>query len=113
LMDWARRHGATAPVARAFGLASQAVGHGHTCLRLDAVDTTMPADDNLAQTLVASDLVGTPGDLSRPLIIDNNRLYLQRYHAYETLLAARLRALLATAADDVAIDRLLPGHGLF
>jgi len=115
LSDWARRHGADKLVARAFALASWAVAQGNTCLDLDAIPTALMSAANqkdLAAALDASALVGGPGDV-RPLIVDHGRLYLQRYHAYETQLAERLRELMAAAPNPVDIDRLKPGHGLF
>lgn len=115
LIDWARRHGADTLTARAFGLANWAVMQGHTCLGLDSIPTRLMSRANqrqLRSALASSSLVGQPGD-SRPLIVDNNRLYLQRYHAYETRLAERLSQLLAPSPAPVDIARLLPGHGLF
>ena len=122
LADWARRHGADRLVARAFALASWAVAQGHTCLALDQIPTALMSTANqaaLADALAASDLLfvmdakageDTP---TRPLILENARLYLQRYHAYETKLAERLGALMAAEPNPVNVDTLLPGNGLF
>jgi exodeoxyribonuclease V alpha subunit len=115
LAHWARRHGADKLVARAFALASWAVAQGHTCLALDQIPTALMSAANqkeLPEALNASALVGGPDDIC-PLILEDGRLYLQRYHAYETKLAERLRELMASEPNPVNIDRLKPGHGLF
>jgi exodeoxyribonuclease V alpha subunit len=115
LAHWARRHGADKLVARAFALASWAVAQGHTCLALDQIPTALMSAANqkeLPEALNASALVGGPDDIC-PLILEDGRLYLQRYHAYETKLAERLRELMVAEPNPVAIDRLKPGHGLF
>lgn len=115
LADWARRHGADRLVARAFALSSWAVAQGHTCLDLADVPHALMSADNqaaLADALAASALVGTAGQ-SRPLIVDRGKLYLQRYHAYEARLAARLRELMSTPPAPVNIEALRPGNGLF
>lgn len=120
LAHWARRHGADALVARAFALANWAVTQGHTCLALDTIPTSLMNHDNqraLPEALAASDLVAvvTPNNDTavRPLVLDGERLYLQRYHAYETQLTDRLRTLMAAEPSPVEIGRLKPGHGLF
>lgn len=115
LADWARRHGADALVARAFALASRAVTQGHSCLALDAIPAALMATANqrqLSARLAASTLVGDATE-KRPLVLDGQYLYLQRYHAYETRLAARLRELLSAPPTAVDIDQLRPGAGLF
>ena len=122
LADWARRHGADRLVARAFALASWAVAQGHTCLALDQIPTALMSAANqagLREALTASDLVtvidGDAGDdtPTRPLVLENGRLYLQRYHAYETKLAERLSTLMAAEPNPVNVDALKPGNGLF
>ncbi|MES1933384.1 exodeoxyribonuclease V subunit alpha [Salinisphaera shabanensis T35B1] len=122
LADWARRHGADRLVARAFALASWAVAQGHTCLALDQIPTVLMSAANqsaLREALAASDLVtildGKSNDdtPTRPLILEAGRLYLQRYHAYETKLAERLSTLMAAEPNPVDVDTLKPGNGLF
>ena len=120
---WARRHGADRLVARGFALASWAVTQGHTCLALDQIPTALMSATNqvaLPDALAASDLVTvldpdkTDTETStRPLILEAGRLYLQRYHAYETRLAERLRTLMAAEPNPVNVDALKPGNGLF
>ncbi|AWN17255.1 Exodeoxyribonuclease V alpha chain [Salinisphaera sp. LB1] len=115
LAHWAHRHGADRLVARAFALASWAVAQGHTCLALDAIPTGLMSAANQAElptALAASELIGEPGEI-KPLILENDRLYLQRYHAYETRLAKRLRELMAAEPNPVNVDTLKPGSGLF
>ncbi|MES1925541.1 exodeoxyribonuclease V subunit alpha [Salinisphaera sp. T31B1] len=124
LADWARRHGADRLVARAFALASWAVAQGHTCLALDQIPKALMSAANqaaLPDALAASDLVTVLDDAdaahaetpTRPLILEAGRLYLQRYHAYETKLAERLSALMAAEPNAVNVDTLKPGNGLF
>jgi exodeoxyribonuclease V alpha subunit len=123
LASWARRHGADRLVARAFALASWAVAQGHTCLALDQTPTALMSAANQAElpaALEASDLVtvietATPAkDVpTRPLVLEAGRLYLQRYHAYETRLAERLRDLMRAEPNAVNVDALKPGNGLF
>ncbi|HET7314511.1 exodeoxyribonuclease V subunit alpha [Salinisphaera sp.] len=115
LAHWARRHGADPLVARAFALASWAVAQGHTCLALDQIPTALMSADNQAElpaALDASPLISGPDEI-RPLILDHGRLYLQRYHAYETQLAERLRELMAAEPNPVNVDTLKPGNSLF
>src|SRR5699024_5497223 len=115
LENWARRHGACALVARAFALASRAVAQGHTCLALEQIPAALMSREQqqeLPAALAQSPLVGAPATV-RPLILEHDRLYLQRYHVYETRLAERLRELIATAPAPVACQRLLPEQGLF
>ncbi|MHB8809287.1 MAG: exodeoxyribonuclease V subunit alpha [Desulfobulbaceae bacterium] len=109
----------------AAALASQAVGDGHICLPMatvagqpvlssDSAVTAPPLPEWRAQ-LLASGVVGSPGG-QEPLILDSqDRLYLARYHVYESLIAEdlgrRRRGLLpveeARAAELLA--RLFPG----
>ena len=115
LAHWAVRHGANPLVARAFALASWAVTQGHTCLALETIPTSLMSTANQAElmgALTASELVGGP-DETQPLILENGRLYLQRYHAYETRLAERLRDLMAAPPNPINMDALKPGNGLF
>ena len=109
----------------AAALASQAVGDGHICLPLAAVAgqpvlspdsaVTAPPLPEWRTQLLASGVVGGPGG-PEPLILDSqDRLYLARYHALESLIAddlgRRSRGLLpveeARAAEILA--RLFPG----
>lgn len=118
LADWALRHGASNAVALAFAACARAVADGHSCLALSATDIAVAGEQPLCSraeldtSLAYSDLVGGPGD-SRPMIIDGDRLYLQRYWDYENRLAARLRELLDAPAEPVDAAPLLENGGLF
>ena len=90
-------------------LASAAVGHGHVCQPLDQVtnlpfiadSSLLPDTDRWRTSLLATPVVGRPGDLS-PLILDEkNRLYLYRFYQYEASVA---RDLLARASQTRKIE---------
>lgn len=118
LTDWALRHAASGPVALAFAACARAVADGHSCLALHAADIAVPGEApfcnraDLDSALAHSELVGTPGE-SRPMIVDGEQLYLQRYWNYENLVAQRLQAMLAAPPEPVDTGALLPGGGLF
>ena len=96
-------------VLLAGALCCEALASGDVCLSLarlagkrpwpDLAFSLPPLDTWRAQ-LAASSLIGVPGDYA-PLILDGDRLYLARYHAYEQQLAEQL---LARAADVPVID---------
>ncbi|MCW5199028.1 hypothetical protein VU06_04745, partial [Desulfobulbus sp. F3] len=80
-------------------LASAAVGSGHVCWPLAQNATLptalppslLPVPSRWRNSLLASGVVGQPGEIA-PLILDQqNRLYLYRFHSCEELLAADLR----------------------
>ena len=95
---------------------SRATGEGHVCIDLDQLIADSGADGNSASeraewrdTLMASGVVGSPGDF-RPLVLDAaGRLYLWRHHDHEQRLA---QALAARAGVDVEIDESLLAAGL-
>ena len=99
---------ASEAVLAAAALACMLLNNGDVCLLLARWAGTKPWGEGytlppLAQwraELQASSLVGAPGAFT-PLIVDGERLYLARYHAYETQLAAQL---LARAADQPEVD---------
>ena len=111
-------------------LACRAPAHGHICIQVgsaratvregadpDAVDALdWPAPDAWLQVLQRSPLVRGPGGGSTPLVLEADRLYLDRYWDYERRLAGRILALAGTPPDDVdlgalrdGLDRLFPG----
>ena len=109
----------------ATALASQAVGDGHICLPLTVVagQAVLPPDSTVIAPLreewraqmLASGVVGIPGG-QEPLILDGqDRLYLARYHAHESLIAEdlgrRSRGLLPVEEVRAAklLARLFPG----
>jgi len=119
LAEWGLRHGASQPVALGLALTSRSVSEGHACLLLDenfapAIPGEHPFCDAAAfrDALNDSELVGST-DESRPLILDNDRLYLHRYWQYECRLAKRLKALTATTPNTVDTRILERDGGLF
>ncbi len=78
-------------------LTSMAVGGGHVCLPLEygvkvlpAVADLLPPLQKWRKKLLATRLVGHPGE-DTPLILDEkNRLYFYRYYQYEEIIASSL-----------------------
>ena len=126
-----RRRGALADIAAHFGallgrlasahadaaalagaLASRAADEGHVCIDLSAAAGCAHFDDAwtappLAQwrtQLLAGGTAGCGGDM-RPLVLEDDRLYLHRYWRYEERLAADLamRAALRPRVDAIAL----------
>jgi exodeoxyribonuclease V alpha subunit len=99
---------ASEAVLAAAALACMLLNNGDVCLLLArwagqrpwGEGYTLPPLAQWRAELQASRLVGAPGAFT-PLIVDGERLYLARYHAYETQLAAQL---LARAADQPEVD---------
>jgi len=106
----------------AIALAVRAPRLGHVCLDLarllevgvapeggDRVEVALPALDAWLDTLRASPAVRGPTEPDRvtPLVLDQHRLYLDRYWRYEQRLVARLRAL----AEQRPVGRVGPGSG--
>ncbi len=97
-----RLSGGTSPELAIVGaLASWAIGQGHTCLPLSAVsdrlsevglDGSLFIDPGVVRAaLLATSVVGRPGDHC-PLILDDaDRLYLLRFFRYEEAIALALR----------------------
>lgn len=119
LADWGLRHGGGHAAGLGLALCSLAVSRGETCLRLDEAATqtdsaTVLLDpDTFREGLADNPLVATPSDTDpRPLIRDGDRLYLQRYWAYEARLASRLKALMS-APPAAADPQALLESGLF
>lgn len=99
------------PVLAAAALCCAALANGDVCLPLaplagQAVFTEeggglhVPPLEAWRALLAASPLVAAPGGFA-PLVLDDDRLYLARYHAYERALAAQL---LARHAERPALD---------
>jgi exodeoxyribonuclease V alpha subunit len=68
----------------------------------------LPSLESWTALLQASSLVGAPGAFA-PLILDGERLYLARYHHYETQLAEQL---LARGSANPEVDETLLADGL-
>lgn len=80
---------------------SRASADGHTCIGLvelpGIVDAGLPV---LRAQLLASGLVARAGDGEvKPLVLDDDRLYLNRFHATEGRVARALRHLAGAATD--------------
>lgn len=97
--------------------ASRATGQGHTCLPLSVLPGWLaeagfesePFRDPAAlrRHLLASPVIGRPGDL-RPLILDgHNNLFLFRLHCYEEAIAQDLRQR-AAGIEDVSAPLVRP-----
>ncbi|MGE6380612.1 exodeoxyribonuclease V subunit alpha [Shewanella baltica] len=97
-------------------LLSQQLSSQHSCLVLAHIVPLNPmAEQNshckislsleaLTETLQSFDAVGQAGS-NKPLIFDNGRLYLQRYHQFETSVAAsliRLSGSVSKHSEDVS-----------
>ncbi|QYJ80358.1 exodeoxyribonuclease V subunit alpha [Shewanella acanthi] len=106
-------------------LLSQQLSAQHTCLVLEHIVPLNPMAETqshckitlglseLQEKILTFDAVGIAGS-NKPLILDNGRLYLERYHHFETEVADKLRALSKQTKtihpDDRAyIQRLLAG----
>jgi len=101
-----------ADVLLAVAVASRAVRQGHVCLDLSAAErfctdeagtlhAPLPSASSWRELVASSRLVGAPGAEARPLVLDGGRLYLRRYHAYETRLADHLRRRIESIDDSV------------
>jgi exodeoxyribonuclease V alpha subunit len=111
-------------VRLAIALASRALRDGHTCLVLSDVtplepgitaDRPWPSAAQLLAAVRASPLVSpAPGDGSAALVLHDDRLYLQRFDAFEARLVSAVQARLARApfshdAHDIArLAQLFP-----
>lgn len=120
LADWGWRHGGERAGALGLALASHAIGLGHTCLPLNALHEAIGSASRLVNAerftaeLDANALVAGPeADAPKPLILDGDHLYLQRYWAYERRLTTRLRERLTASPMPVDTQRLGPDGALF
>ncbi len=105
----------------AVALAARAPRHGHVCVELDRVAERLAvgADDGTPGTPAAAiewpepamwrdrvaaspavRVAGTHGDATRPLVLDGDRLYLDRYWRYEQRLLDRLQRLAGVTRHD-------------
>ncbi len=98
LFLYERDGGRTPELLPAAALASAAVGMGHVCLPLDRAASLLSGKDQAAmpdlanrrRKLLATSVVGRPGEVA-PLILDNrNRLYLYRFFLCEQRVAGWL-----------------------
>lgn len=100
-------------------LVSKRLAEGHTCLQLDNIDH-LPAEPYLEKyassldiaALVNEPLVAKTGEDKQPFILHNNRLYLQRYFAYESAIVESIRSFIAAETEQREDRlRLLNAHG--
>jgi len=75
---------------------SLSVREGHSCVPLlellSVIEDSLSSPNNqdeLSTALLATSLTGKPGS-SKPLILNNDRLYLRRYYEYERIVALEL-----------------------
>jgi exodeoxyribonuclease V alpha subunit len=111
---------ATPELVMAACLTSHATGNSHVCLDLNelagqplygdvGLSWTPPPLGSWTKMLLASSVVGRPGDF-RPLVLDEHgRLYLYRYWHYEQQLINDLRQRIADHPHDVDETRLCDG----
>ncbi len=79
-------------------LVSAAVGNGHVCQPLDQVTeislqidpSLIPDPDSWQKALLATPVVGSPGETTPLILDDHNRLYLYRFFQYEEQIARDL-----------------------
>lgn len=117
-------------VLLAIALAVRAPAQGHVCLELDRVvadglaaegegraEVVLPEPRRWRRIVAASPAVRSPSDHDRvtPLVLDRDRLYLERYWRYEQRLLAGLERLVAADPPDhdpaqvtACLDRLFP-----
>lgn len=110
LFSWALKHGACKQVAEALAACQKACSEGHSCLDLNKYRATEDAADLLtgwADALAKSDFCSQADGVTRPLILDGQRLYLQRYWDYEQRLVRGLSRLLQTPAQPLDINAIL------
>ncbi|WP_263146316.1 exodeoxyribonuclease V subunit alpha [Pseudomonas sp. RIT-PI-AD] len=107
------------PLLAAAALCCAALAEGDVCLPLarlagqrvfdeDGEGLCLPALDDWLAVLRASPLVAPAGGFA-PLILDDTRLYLARYHAYETALAEQL---LRRSGERPPVDEARLGESL-
>ncbi len=91
-------------------LLSQKLSEGHVCIDLADFPNAKESLPEAYQKLLAEGrcnphcekLVGSETDETKPFILHNNRLYLQRYFRYETACIARIRQFAETEATHIA-----------
>lgn len=119
VVGWARAVGAAEPILEALHGAVErlqfALGEGHVCLPLAALEASPVAVSALRARLLASGVVGLAGgDASapdRPLVLDGaDRLYLRRHFERESRLARALLRIarpLPASADPATVRECL------
>jgi exodeoxyribonuclease V alpha subunit len=85
---------------------SQQQHQGHTCIEISDADKKLLLDSGFSCEIPAN------SPQSFPLIIEENRLYLQRYWAYEYRLAKEIKQLAQITLDAPNLDSLLDRYFL-
>ncbi len=80
---------------------SQQQHQGHTCIEISDADKKLLLDSGFSCEIPAN------SPQSFPLVIEENRLYLQRYWAYEDRLAKKIKQLAQITLDTPDLDNLL------
>ncbi len=83
---------------------SQQQHHGHTCIAITDADKSLL----LASGFACASPIAEP--IAYPLVIEANRMYLQRYWSYEDRLAKQLRQLATISHKPNNLDALLDRH---
>ena len=94
-------------LAALVALTSAGIRHGHVCLPLGSGFLQEQEEITVEpEVLLRSSIVGRPGDREKPLILDGDRLYLARYHAWEREVIGAIRRRLDAPAPAIDVPRL-------
>ncbi|MEO5649065.1 MAG: exodeoxyribonuclease V subunit alpha [Ginsengibacter sp.] len=73
-------------------LLSKKLSDGHICIHINEIENEeLPEGYTFNSKLIERDSLVSNGDEKKPLILQNNRLYLQRYFHYETIILNRIK----------------------
>src|SRR5687768_16208783 len=98
-----------------FYLLSKKLSKGHVCIDLNQIDKneTLPEGYKLLlneQGLRKEMMVGSSDEV-KPIILFNNRLYLQRYFNHETIILQQIKKMIESGKEEVAQNlKMLQGH---
>src|SRR6478736_2229732 len=96
-------------------IVSKKLGEGHICVPLNQLETELAEDPffpgfKLTGTELLKDpFVSTDPANVQPFMLYNDKLYLQRYFQYETMILHRIQMLIGSEANKVCerMDRLV------
>lgn len=97
-----------------FYLLSKKLAEGSVCIDLNKINwEKLKEEDNGLSNfrLVSTDELKknkfvSSGEIKKPLILSNNRLYLQRYYHYETSILSRIKAMIETEDETNSAELL-------
>lgn len=97
-----------------FYLLSKKLAEGSVCIDLNKIDWEGLKEEDNGLTnfrLVSTDELMnhkfvSSGEIKKPLILSNDRLYLQRYYHYETSILNRIKSMIETEDDATATESL-------